>query len=156
MQRIVFRADTRTPEVLFKEGFKPRFKGGVKIHEGGQMTGGVSTSKDLGVAMRYAAAYDGWVYVAWLAKGVDVYMELDKKGNQAAKGNAVSQMEIAAEQIPGTEIIAARHCRQSGDSAEMYGESVTNAACTVDKKEKDLGLAFLASNVTVPKEYAKK
>jgi hypothetical protein len=152
--RIIFRADTRGPDVIFTDGFSPRMPGGIKITDGGQMTGGVSTSKDLGVSIRYASAYDGWVYVAWLSEGVDVLAKLAKKGKKEAFTNAMSQMEIAAKKIPGNHIIAARRCRQSGDNAEMVGDIFSNTNRNVAAQEIVLGEAFLGSNVTVSKDYA--
>ena len=151
--RIVFRADTRDPAAIYASGFQPRFEGGIKITEGGQMTGGVSTSKDLGVSLRYAAAYDGWLYVCLMTEGVDVLDHLSKKGHKKGIPNAISQMEIAAKSIPGANVIGARRARQSGGMAEMYGEVDVNEGCTVSEAEKSLAIGFLRSNATVSKEY---
>ncbi len=154
MDRIVFRGDSRDPKDIFASGFTPKKTGGIVVSKGGQQSGGVSTSQDLGVAMRFAAAYDGWVYVAWFSfsKGLEVLHVMQKKGYEAGYKNAMTQMELAAEEISGDEVIAARRCRQVGANAEMYGDVVVNDGCKVDKKERDLALAFLGTNVTVPKE----
>jgi hypothetical protein len=152
--RVVFRADTRGPTEIFGTGFQPRFPGGINITGGGQMTGGVSTSKDLGVSLRYAAAYGGWLYALWVTNEVDVLDYLSKKGYRDAFRNAMSQMEIAAQSIPGEHVIGARRARQQGDKAEMYGGVEVNAHCTVGQREKDLGLAYLNTDVTVGKAYA--
>lgn len=154
INRIVFRADTRAPATIFAEGFLPKHGGGIKITPGAQMSGGVSTSKDLGVAIRYAALYDGWVFVAWLDQGVDVLGRLAQLGHKAGFKNAMSQMEIAARKIPGADIIAARRCRQTGEIAEMHGDVVYNEHCTVGIQHKLLAKAFLACNATVAKDYA--
>ncbi|GEM_PF-6728417 len=117
------------------------------------MTGGISTSKDLGVAIRYAAAYDGWVYVMWLDGGIDVLGYLAKHKHKNSFKNAISQMEIAAASVDGKHIIAARRCRQTDNNAEMYGEVVANPNCVVREPDKSLGIAFFNSNVIVSKDY---
>ncbi|GIW73282.1 MAG: hypothetical protein KatS3mg102_2824 [Planctomycetota bacterium] len=165
-ERLIFRADQRDPKTIFKDGFKPRFDGGIHITAGGQMTGGVSTSKDLGVAMRYAANYSAameeakmkercWVYAAWAEKGVDVIHYLTEKWGLKGKqlDNAISQMEIACEKIPGKHIIAARKARLKGNLCELYDDLVENRAAKVSEATRLLAIAFLNSGVTVSKDY---
>ncbi|MDC5821615.1 hypothetical protein [Vibrio europaeus] len=107
--RIVYRADTRPPSTIFSVGFKPRFKGGIQIQDGGQMIGGISTSKDITIAMKYASLYGGYVYALYTDdKSVDVVEELYKKGKHAALPNAYTQMEIACNAIPPNQIVMAR------------------------------------------------
>jgi len=164
MGRIVFRGSASNPDDKFKNGFTPRnARDEIKIQPGGQMIGGVSTSKDLGTALRYAASYNGWVYVIYLEKGIDVleYI-LDKANKMFADGkwkdgvsNAATQAEIAAVEIPGTSIIAARQCRQNGELAEMYGKIARNWTCVVPATEALQGCAWLDTSITVPKEYTK-
>ncbi|KLN64830.1 MULTISPECIES: hypothetical protein [Vibrio] len=107
--RIVYRADTRPPSTIFSVGFKPRFKGGIQIQDGGQMIGGISTSKEITIAMKYASLYGGYVYALYSDdKSVDVVDELYKKGKHAALPNAYTQMEIACNSIPPNQIVMAR------------------------------------------------
>ncbi len=151
---LVYRADLRGPVEIFNIGFQPRFAGGIKIQEGGQMTGGVSTTTDIRVALRYAAAYGGWVYAAWATKGVSVLDHLLKKGFKGAIPNALSQKEFAAESIPRQHVICARQARQNGAIAEMYGPVEANGLCTVDQTQKALAVTYLSMDVTVDNQYA--
>ncbi|HTS61408.1 MAG TPA: hypothetical protein VMH28_05265 [Candidatus Acidoferrales bacterium] len=164
MGRIVFRGSSSHPDDKFKNGFTPRnARDEIQIQPGGQMIGGVSTSKDLGTALRYAASYNGWVYVIYLEKGVDVLEYIVDKANaligsgkwKGGVDNAATQAEIAAIEIPGTSIIAARQCRQNGEIAEMYGKMLRNFLCVVPATQAMQGCAWLDSNVTVPVEYQK-
>ncbi|PKE29215.1 hypothetical protein CWS43_17465 [Rahnella sp. AA] len=106
--RITYRADTRAPSEIFISGFTPRFAGGIKIHDGGQVLGGVSTSKELPIAMKYAAMYEGYVY-AVRAKGVDVLQHMiTSRASNGAIANAMTQMEIHCEIISPINVLAAR------------------------------------------------
>lgn len=161
--RIVFRGSGLHPLHTFMSGFTPRIaRGEIQIQPGGQMIGGVSTSKDLGTAMRYAAAYEGWVYVAYLTSGIDVLEYLVGKasswfGGDTWRGgipNAVSQAEIAAVSIAGDQLIAARKCRVNGEIVEMYGLVLPNPRCRVPESQRAAGRAWLDSGVTASREYA--
>jgi hypothetical protein len=131
--KIVFRGSASHPDQKFSEGFYPRHarQGGVQIQSGGQMIGGVSTAKELEPAVRYAASYEGWVYVAYVTDGVDVLEYMLKRsndwfgGNKWAAGipNARTQAEIAAPEIPPRQIIAARQAHTVGEMAELFGTS---------------------------------
>ncbi|AKH65266.1 MULTISPECIES: hypothetical protein [Photorhabdus] len=124
--RVTYRADTRPPEQIFNTGFLPRFPGGVKIQEGGQMIGGISTSKELSIAMNYAALYEGYVY-AVRANGVDL-LEYFVRIN-APSGvirNATTQMEIACERILAKDVLAARKVLISGNKRVFSGELYIN------------------------------
>ncbi|WP_387466692.1 hypothetical protein [Photorhabdus sp. RM323S] len=80
----------------------------MKIQDGGQMIGGISTSKELSIAMNYAALYEGYVY-AVRANGVDLleYFVRIKAPSGVIK-NATTQMEIACEKILAKDVLAAR------------------------------------------------
>lgn len=129
---IVFRGSQSTPEVKFKEGFQPRHAQGegIKIQTGGQMIGGVSTAKELDPALRYAGNYGGWVYVMYVNDGIDVleYMlERSKKWFGGGKwkaglANARTQAEIAAPQVDGRQVIAAREARLDGSTIRFTGK----------------------------------
>ncbi|MDN3610418.1 hypothetical protein ACODM8_04395 [Vibrio ostreicida] len=107
--RLVYRADTRPPNEIFTVGFKPRFGGGIQIQKGGQMIGGISTSKDITVAMNYAALYEGYVYAMFADdKSIDVVDALIKAGNRSALKNAYTQMEIACKIVKPEHIFLAR------------------------------------------------
>ena len=107
--RLVYRADTRPPSEIFTLGFKPRFHGGIQIQPGGQMIGGISTSKDITIAMNYASLYGGYVYALHTDDAaIDVVEELFRKRKHAALPNAYTQMEIACNAIPANQILMAR------------------------------------------------
>jgi hypothetical protein len=161
--RIVFRGSANHPYDKFREGFSPRNpRGEIQIQPGGQMIGGVSTSKDIGSAIRYAANYEGWIYVAFLTKGVDVLEHMIAKskksgGDKYKKGipNALTQAEIAALSVDKSELIAARRCRVVNDMAEMFGPVFPNLYCKVPDSAREEGFKWLETQITVPKEYDK-
>ncbi len=150
---ILYRADSRAPDEIFKIGFTPKKSGGIQIQKGGQMIGGVSTSSDLAVSLNYAACYDGWVYTVW-ADGIDVTEFLLKeliakakpgdKINSGGLSNALSQAETACDAIPNTAVIAARQARKTGSVSELFGLIDVNLHCSLDSKTQSLGLGPLA------------
>jgi hypothetical protein len=153
---ILFRADSRPPEEIFKIGFTPKVSGGIQVQKGGQMIGGVSTSTELAVSVNYAACYEGWVYTVWLSSGgVDIVEYLLKQAIATAKpgmdannngglSNALTQMEIACNALPATAIMAARRAHMVGTTPELYGLIDINLDCTLDSATQSLGLAPLA------------
>jgi hypothetical protein len=162
--RIVFRGSASAPDQKFKDGFTPRnARDEIQIQPGGQMIGGVSMSKDLGTALRYAANYDGWVYVAYIEDGIDVLEYITAKskkffgGEEWKKGipNAVTQAEIAVVKIAPTQIIAARQCRKNGNLAEMYGKVHYNWLCVVPGTQALQGARWLETSFSVSAEYEK-
>lgn len=125
-ERITYRADTRAPSEIFVSGFTPRFTGGVQILAGGQVIGGISTSKELSIAMKYAAMYGGYVY-AVRAKGVDVLQYMVK--NRASDGaitNAMTQMEIHCEIIHPVNVLAARKAITVAGGMKLSGSLEIN------------------------------
>ncbi|MEM9455933.1 MAG: hypothetical protein AAGF11_17265 [Myxococcota bacterium] len=151
---MVFRADARSPEEIFKVGFSPRMGNGIKIGDGGQMTGGVSTSKRLDVAIRYAAAYDGYVYAAVGSEGTNILDILVSRGKKAeGLNNALSQSEVAFGSIPADKIIAARRCSQDGNKSIMTGQVIRNPSANVSEQEAQLGIGYLNLELRVPSEY---
>ncbi len=165
---IVFRGSASTPDVKFVEGFFPRHarKEGVEIQKGGQMIGGVSTAKELEPAVRYAAAYTGWVYVAYVTDGIDVLDYMLKRseawfgGSEWAAGipNARTQAEIAAPSVPPSQIIAARQARISGENAELFGKlhlnwTIATSVTAVPPAAAMDAIRLLSGDVAVPKDY---
>lgn len=125
-ERITYRADTRKPSEIFVSGFTPRFAGGIKIHDGGQVLGGISTSKELSVAMKYAAMYEGYVY-AIRAKGVDVLKHMIKKrASEGAIANAMTQMEVHCEIVPPASVLAARKAITVNGGMKLSGSLEIN------------------------------
>ena len=166
--KIVFRGSASAPDLKFSEGFYPRHarQGGVQIESGGQMIGGVSTAKELEPAVRYAASYTGWVYVAYITDGIDVLEYILKRsedwfgGDKWAAGipNAKTQAEIAAPSVPPRQIIAARQAQVNRDKAELFGKvrlnwttatpgTIVPAAVAMD------AIRMLSGEVSVPKDY---
>ncbi len=166
--KIVFRGSASSPEEKFSEGFYPRHaqKEGIKIQKGGQMIGGVSTAKELEPAVRYAASYNGWVYVAYVTDGIDVLdyiLERSERwfGGDSWKGgiaNARTQAEIAAPSVPPRQIIAARQARVNGQQAELYGRVSLNwttatPGTIVPASDAMNAIRMLSEDVSVPKDY---
>jgi hypothetical protein len=155
--RIVYRADTRDHHVTFVGGFAPRMAGGIQIQKGGQMIGGVSTSKDVRVAVRYAGLYDGYVYAMVVEDGpdaVDVHEAVKKMGgNAGALKNCRTQLEVACSGIAGASIIGARRARLNGTTCELFGPTHLNANCTENASLKQMGSMALDAAVTVSKDY---
>ncbi|WP_064602525.1 hypothetical protein [Photobacterium sp. J15] len=91
------------------------------------MIGGVSTSKELSIAMNYAACYGGYVYAIKGVDGVDLldYFVKKRKDPGAVK-NAMTQMEIAYKNIPASNILAARKVDSSGRVMRFSGLLHTN------------------------------
>lgn len=152
--RLAFRGDTRSYEEIFETGFQPRYAGGINVTKGAQMTGGVSTSNNMNVAMGYAGAYGGYVYAVCLPdNSVHVLSEVSKKGGtMGAKMNAFSQQERAAPRIPANNVIACRECRvdpQNNQRYEMTGAVINNPLCTAPKAIRRLGVQYLSMDVTV-------
>ena len=117
--RLVYRGDTRPPSQVFNLGFTPRFSGGIKIQNGGQMIGGISTSKEISIAMDYAARYEGYVYALFSDdNAIDVVDELIRKNLRDALPNAYTQMEIACNAVRPNQIIMARPVVM--DSSQKY------------------------------------
>ena len=152
--RVVFRGDSRGPEEIFKSGFSPNHGGEIKVTSGGRMTGGVSTSKDVGVALRYAACYGGYVYAVFLDSGVDIINHMAAKYKGADLKNAFTQMEIAAGKTAGNRVIAARKANVNKGECCFLGTVKRNTECKVDEREKKLGEAFLGVDVKVSVNYA--
>ncbi len=130
------------------------------------MIGGVSTAKELEPAVRYAASYNGWVYVMYVTDGIDVldYMlERSKKwfgGNSWKPGlaNARTQAEIAAPKVDGIQVIAARQAVVSGSQAELTGKVRLNWNTALPGKVVPADAAMdairmLSGTVSVPKDY---
>ncbi|WP_166295584.1 hypothetical protein [Photorhabdus tasmaniensis] len=90
------------------------------------MIGGISTSKELSIAMNYAALYEGYVY-AVRANGVDLleYFVRIKAPSGVIK-NATTQMEIACEKILAKDVLAARRVLISGNKRVFSGELYIN------------------------------
>lgn len=165
---IVYRGSASVPDDKFREGFQPRHARGegIKIQKGGQMIGGVSTAKELEPALRYAASYNGWVYVIYVTDGIDVleYMlERSKKwfgGNDWKPGleNARTQAEIAAPKVDGIQVIAARQAQVSGNQAELVGKVRLNWNTALPGTVVPANVAMdairqLSADVSVPKDY---
>jgi len=139
--RFLYRADTREPTEIFTIGFNPRFKGGINIRSGGQMTGGVSTSKELPISMNYAACYGGYVYGV-TGDGVNVVEHLIKSNKNiktqhtSALTNALTQMEVACKKIRPENVILARKANKD-DQGNMTWEGplIINPAASVDKND---------------------
>lgn len=143
---IVFRGSRSDPESKFSEGFKAGHKSGkgegVQIQIGGQMIGGVSLTKELEIAVRYAANYGaasdgktsnvgGWVYVVYVTDGKDVVEFMQKKSQALFGGgdkwkdgieNARTQAEIAAPMVRASQVIAARQAHVVESMAELFGK----------------------------------
>jgi hypothetical protein len=166
--KIVFRGSQSDPDLKFSEGFYPRHAqhGGVQIQKGGQMIGGVSTAKELEPAVRYAANYEGWVYVAYVTDGIDVLEYMLKRSNDWFGGdkwaagipNARTQAEIAAPSVPPRQVIAARQAHIVGEMAELFGKvrlnwttatpgTIVPAAVAMD------AIRMLSGEVSVSKTY---
>ena len=127
--RVLFRADLRGPEVIFEEGFHPRYTGGIIVHPGGQATGGISTTKELRIAMDYAARYGGYVY-AVVASGVDILEWLyQHHATQGAKANAMTQMEIHCNYIEANKIAFARKAILVDGKLSFSDLLITNRMC---------------------------
>lgn len=117
----VFRGDTRAPGEIFQIGFTPRInRGGIDVQPGGQMIGGVSTTKELSVAVYYAALQGGWVYSVHAETGVDMLTTIQKIAKSAID-NAMTQKEIACSAIPANHVIAARRSERSGANYQFTG-----------------------------------
>lgn len=142
---LVFRADTRGPDTIFRSGFAPRMqrKGGVTVQSGGQMIGGVSTSKDFNVAIKYGGCYGGWVYAMYAAEGVSVLDYLVANKKFAAIDNALSQMEVAMTSVPGADIICARKVVNNSNMCNTAGQLVVNRNCRVDSNLQAAGKSML-------------
>lgn len=147
-ERIIYRADTRRPSEIFVSGFTPRFAGGIRIGAGGQAIGGISTSKELSIAMKYAAMYGGYVY-AMKASGIDVVSYLlGQNSEKKAIENAMTQMEIHCERIPRTHVLAARKVQDCGSSMRLVGKLEINPIGAMHP-EMAIVIELLSANVTV-------
>lgn len=156
---LVFRGSMSATSDVFSRGFTPRHStasGGIEVQKGGQMIGGVSTTKDLAAAMRYAGSYSGFVYVVYADKGVNILNHLTSKSGADPKAikNAVSQAELAMGTVPANQVIAGRKCAEGEKGYVFDGPIYENPGCTVDTKMKQLALGYLKAGVVAPKEYA--
>jgi len=168
MPRIVFRGSRTVPQVKFRDGFQPRNARdeGIQIQPGGQMIGGVSTSKDLGSAVRYAGNYEGYAYAIYMVEGVDVLDYIIDRANRWFGGgrweggiqNAVTQMEIAMPTVETGSIIAARQCeRITKDDGKtvcrLVGKVHLNEHCNAPDDIQRQGRAWLSAEIEVSAEY---
>ncbi|MEN3031039.1 hypothetical protein [Chromobacterium amazonense] len=141
-KRYLYRGDSRTPEEIFNSGFEPKHTGGIQIQKGGQMFGGVSTTYNLAVALKYAALYSGFVYLIH-TEGTDMLkQEINKKESTQNKlysllglktaapktgviNNLISQAEIACARPP-IDILCARKAIVNNGFYEFSGPVITN------------------------------
>ena len=76
--KTLYRGDSITPDIVFKEGFKPKGRHGDALlhHKFNSMPGDfVSTSKDINVSMDYATAegmQDGYIYITHADDYIDM------------------------------------------------------------------------------------
>ncbi len=125
---IVFRGSVTIPDKVFTEGFSPRHaaEGPITVTPGGQVTGGVSTATTISPALKYAAAYGGYLYVIHVAHDAEYvhvkdYMAKKSKeffANPAWKQglltNAMTQDEFSIKRIERQYVIAGRKARVAG------------------------------------------
>ncbi|WP_144399837.1 hypothetical protein [Pseudomonas avellanae] len=140
-KQYLYRADTRAPNEIFNSGFSPRYAGGIQIQAGGQMIGGVSTTRNLKTAIKYAEAYGGHLYLLH-ADGIDLLQkEIEskntfahsvisalgyKKHNIGTINNLISQAEIACERVPSIDVLCAREVITINGVNTLGGPLVVN------------------------------